>query len=170
MTLRKIDPTKTPGRFAVAYAALAATRPARFVSRHVNWKVDPLLLRITGGRFASTLVYPTALLETRGARTGRLRRNAVIYFNDGDRVVIVASNAGAPTHPGWLHNIRARPDAVTLGGDRMLAREVDDETELERLWTLADRVFPAFASYRRDATATSRRIPIVVLEPCAAAR
>lgn len=165
MRLRPVDATKEPSRFARAYAAMAATRPARFVSRHVNWKLDPLLLRITGGRFASTLVYPTALLETYGARTGRLRRNAVIYFDDGDRFVIIASNAGAPTHPSWLHNLRARPDDVSLGGVTMTASEVDDESERKRLWTLADRVFPAFASYRADAAATSRRIPIVALVP-----
>lgn len=58
---------------------------------------------------------PTALLETRGARTGRVRRNAVIYFHDGDRVTVVASKLGLPEHPGWFHNLRADPD-VRFGG------------------------------------------------------
>ena len=72
-----------------AYAALAASRFARFISRHVNWKLDPLLLRATRGRLATTLVFPTAVLETQGARSSARRRNAIIYFHDGDRVTIV---------------------------------------------------------------------------------
>ena len=116
--LRYVDPTRTPSRFARAYAALAATPFARFVSRHVNWKLDPWLLRATRGRIATTLVFPTALLETRGAKSGALRRNAIIYFHDGDRVTIIASNAGAPSHPAWFYNLRAHP-YVSFGGTPM---------------------------------------------------
>ncbi len=143
----------------------AATRVAKLISRHINWKLDPLLLRITRGRIATTLMFPTALLETEGARSGARRRNAIIYFNDGDRVTIVASNAGSPSHPSWFHNLCAHPN-VTFGGLPMRATVVDDDAERARLWVLADRVFPAFATYRRDATAAHRTIPIVQLTPC----
>ncbi len=160
--LRRVDPTGPPGAFARAYAAFAASRFARFISRHVNWKIDPLLLRLTGGRLATTLVFPTALLETQGARSGVRRRNAIIYFHDGDRVTIAASNAGDPRHPAWYHNLRAHPD-VRFGGTPMRATVVDDETERARLWVLADRVFPAFAKYRHDAAKVDRTIPIVQL-------
>ncbi len=148
--LRYVDLTHPPGVFVRAYAAFAASRVARFISRHFNWKVDPLLLRLTRGRFATTLVFPTAVLETHGARSRALRRNAVIYFHDGDRVMIAASNAGASRHPAWYHNLRVHPD-VTFGGIPMRATVVDDESERERLWVLADRVFPAFTRYRQDA-------------------
>ena len=103
-----------------------------------------------------------SVLETVGAKSGAPRRNAVIYFHDGERVTIVASNAGSPRHPAWYHNLRARPD-VTFGGMPMRATVVDDEAERARLWPLADNVFPAFAGYRRDAAAVNRRIPIVQL-------
>jgi deazaflavin-dependent oxidoreductase (nitroreductase family) len=162
--LRHIDPSRPAGRFARAFAALAAGRPARWISRHVSWKLDPILLRLTRGRVASTLIFPAAVLETRGARTGAARRNAVIYFHDGDRVTIVASNAGDPRHPSWYHNLRAHPE-VTFGGVAMRASVVDDPAEQARLWVLADRVFPAFARYRRDAAAHDRTIPIVQLSP-----
>jgi len=162
--LRYVDPTRQPGPIARAYAALAATRLSRFVSRHVSWKLDPLLLRATRGRLATTLVFPTAVLETVGARSGARRQNAIIYFHDGHRVTIVASNAGSPRHPSWYHNLRAHPD-VMFGGIAMRATVVDDESERDRLWQLADRVFPAFASYRRDAAKVNRRIPIVQLTP-----
>ena len=162
--LRYVDPTRPPNAFAKFYAALAATRPATFISRHVNWKLDPILLRLTRGRLASTLVFPTALLETTGAKTMMRRLNAVIYLHDGETVTIVASNAGASEHPSWYHNLRAHPD-VTFGGIPMRASVVVEASERERLWTLADRVFPAFARYRDDANKIGRTIPIVQLAP-----
>jgi deazaflavin-dependent oxidoreductase (nitroreductase family) len=162
--LKHVDPTRPPGVFVRTYAALAATRFALFISRHVNWKLDPLLLRLTGGRFATTLVFPTALLETQGAHSGARRRNAIIYFHGSDRVVIAASNAGSPKNPAWYHNLRAHPD-VTFGGIPMRATVVSDPAECDRLWVLADRVFPAYANYRRAATRANRTIPIVQLTP-----
>ncbi len=117
---------------------------------------------MTRGRIGMGLVLPTALLETHGAKPGLRRRNAVIYFHDGDRVTIVASFAGAPKHPAWFHNLLAHPD-VTFGGISMRATVVDDEAERRRLWTLADRVFAPYATYRRDAAKSGRRIPIVQL-------
>jgi deazaflavin-dependent oxidoreductase (nitroreductase family) len=105
------------------------------------------------------LVLPTALLETRGAKSGALRRNAVIYFHDGDRVTIIASKAGHERHPAWFHNLRADPD-VTFDGIAMRATVVSDEGARRRPWTLADRVFAPYATYRRK---TNRTIPIVQL-------
>jgi deazaflavin-dependent oxidoreductase (nitroreductase family) len=162
--LRYVDPTRPPGLIVRTYAAFAASRVARFISRHLNWKIDPLLLRLTRGRLATTLVFPTALLETQGAKTGARRRNAIIYFHDGDRVTIAASNAGSSRHPGWYHNLRAHPD-VTFGGIPMRATVVHDKAERERLWVLADHVFPAFARYRNDAAKAKRTIPLVHLLP-----
>jgi deazaflavin-dependent oxidoreductase (nitroreductase family) len=162
--LRYVDPNRRAGRVARVYAALATTRLARFVSRRVSWKLDPVLLRATGGRLATTLVFPAAVLETTGAKSGARRRNAVIYFHDGERVTIIASNAGSARHPGWYHNLRAHRD-VLFGGTAMRATVIEDEDERTRLWQLADRVFPAFATYRRDAATVNRTIPIVQLTP-----
>jgi deazaflavin-dependent oxidoreductase (nitroreductase family) len=160
--LRYVDPNRPRGWFSRAYAAFSATRLARFLSAKIAWKLDPYLLRATRGRLGSGLVLPTALLETRGAKTGALRRNAVIYFHDADVVTIVASKAGADHHPAWFHNLRANPD-VTFGGLPMRATVVEDEDERERLWDLADRVFAPYAAYRRDAAKVGRAIPIVQL-------
>jgi deazaflavin-dependent oxidoreductase (nitroreductase family) len=135
-----------------------------WVSRRFVWKFDPLLLRLSGGRIGSGLLLPTALLETRGARTGLPRRNGVIYFHDGDRVTIIASKLGLPEHPAWFHNLRADPD-VKLGGRPFHAEVVDDEPERARLWQLADRVFPRYADYRERAARAGRVIPIVQLRP-----
>ena len=161
-TLRYVDPTCKPGRFTRLYAALATRRLSRFISRHIGWKLDPLLLRVTGGRLATTLVFPTAVLETQGAKSGIRRRNAVIYFHDGDRITIAASNAGGTRDPDWYYNLRANP-SVTFGDTPMDATVITDHAETERLWRLADNVFPAYAAYRLDAAKVGRTIPIIQL-------
>lgn len=160
--LKHVDPNRTPSLFSRIYAALANTRLGRLMSVHVVWKVDPYLMRATRGRLGLGLVMPTALLETRGAKTGELRRNVVIYFHDGDRVTIVASKLGLPEHPAWFRNLEADPD-VTFGGIPMRATVVGDEAERRRLWTLADQVFAPYAVYRREAAKANRTIPIVQL-------
>ena len=164
MTLKYVDPNRRPGPFARVYAALANTRLGQFMSVHVLWKVDPYLMRMTRGRLGMGLVLPTALLETRGAKSGEVRRNAVIYFHDGERVTIVASKLGLPNHPAWFHNLQAHPDVV-FGGIPMRATVVADEAERSRLWALADRVFAPYAAYRRQAAKANRTIPIVQLVP-----
>src|SRR5947209_570774 len=73
-TLRYVDPLAPRGALYRLFARLVGTRLAGWVSRRVGWKVDPYLLRLTRGRLGFGLVIPTALLETRGARTGRTRR------------------------------------------------------------------------------------------------
>jgi deazaflavin-dependent oxidoreductase (nitroreductase family) len=164
--IRTVDPTRPAGWFRRFYARLAATRVSLFISRHLNWYIDPWLLQRTRGRVASTLVFPTGLLETRGARTGAVRRNAIIYFHDSKhhgRVIVAASNGGAARNPSWFHNLAANPE-VTFGGIPMRATVIDD-AERDRLWVLADNVFPAFARYRRDAAARGRTIPLVALTP-----
>ena len=160
--LKYVDPNRPRGLFSRAYAALANTRLGRFISVHLVWKVDPYLMRATRGRLGMGLVMPTALLETRGAKSGAVRRNAVIYFHDGERVTIVASKLGHEHHPAWFHNLQADPD-VAFGGIPMRATVVDDEAERRRLWALADRVFAPYAAYRREAARTNRTIPIVQL-------
>ena len=147
-----------------AYARLVGTRAMGWLSKMVGWKLDPLLLRLSRGRIGLGWLLPTALLETRGARTGRPRRNGVIYFHDGDRVTIVASKMGMPHHPAWFHNLRAHPD-VEFGGQGFHASVVDDESERARLWRLADQVFPPYAVYRQRAAQAERVIPIVQLTP-----
>lgn len=167
--LKHVDPTRPPGWFSRTYAAFSNTRLGRLLSIHVVWKLDPLLMRATGGRLGFDLVIPTALLETRGARSGLRRRNVVIYFHDGERATIVASKLGLPNHPAWFHNLKAHPE-VTLGGVPMRATVVEDEDERRRLWALADQVFAPYAVYRREAAEAGREIPIVQLSVAEASR
>jgi deazaflavin-dependent oxidoreductase (nitroreductase family) len=160
--LKYVDPTRPRSPLSRAYAAFSSTRLGRLISSKIVWKLDPYLLRATRGRLGMGFVLPTALLETRGAKSGVIRRNAVIYFNDGDRVTIIASKAGHRKHPSWFHNLRAHPD-LTFGGIPMRATVVSDEAECNRIWTLADKVFAPYATYRREAATANRTIPIVQL-------
>jgi deazaflavin-dependent oxidoreductase (nitroreductase family) len=161
--VKHVDPTRPPSLFSRASARFSNTRLGRFLSRRVVWKVDPWLMRVSGGRLGFGIGIPTGLLETTGARSGETRRNGVIYFHDGERVTIVASKMGLPENPAWFHNIRAHPEVV-FAGVPMRARVVDDEAERARLWALADNVFAPYATYRREAAAAGREIPIVQLE------
>jgi deazaflavin-dependent oxidoreductase (nitroreductase family) len=161
-SLRHVDPRRARGSLYRGYAWLSATRPFLWVSKNVGWKLDPILLRLTRGRLGAGLMLPTAVLETKGARTGAVRRNALIYFHDGDDVILAAAHAGLPTHPGWFHNLVKSPD-VTFGGQRFRASVVEDD--LDRLWADADRVFPPYARYRRDAAAAGRTVHLVRLTP-----
>jgi deazaflavin-dependent oxidoreductase (nitroreductase family) len=144
------------------FARFSGTRAMGWVSRLLAWRLDPLLLRLTGSRVGTAGLLPSALLETTGAKTGARRANGVIYFHDGDDAIVIASKLGLPQHPAWFHNLRANP-AVRLGGTAFRAEVVTDAADRERLWALADRVFPAFADYRARAAAAGRTIPIVRL-------
>jgi deazaflavin-dependent oxidoreductase (nitroreductase family) len=172
-TLPYIDPRAPRGPVYRAYVRLASSRFATWLSTKaiwsaVVWKVDPHLMRLTRGRVGTGLLLPTALLQTRGARTGLPRRNAVIYFHDGEQVIIIASQAGRPENPSWFYNVRAHPD-VLLGGQPFRAEVISDEASRTRLWELADRVFPAFSTYRASAARAGRTIPILQLMPSAVA-
>ena len=142
--LRYVDPYMRRGRLYLAVARLSATKAGAWFSVNIAWKVDPHLLKLTRGRFSTAGPLATVLLESQGARTGQPRRNATLYFHDGDRVTIIASYRGEPRHPAWYHNVRAHPDVV-YGGRAFRAHIVTDAAEQARLWALADRVFPAFA-------------------------
>jgi deazaflavin-dependent oxidoreductase (nitroreductase family) len=165
MRMRYVDPTAPRGGLYRAYARyFGSGRVALWLSRHVGWKVDPLLMRLSGGRLGFGLMIPTSLLETLGARTGRVRRNVVIYFHDGDRVTIMPAKAGAPENPAWFHNARAHPD-VTFGGQPFRAELIENESERARLWEMADRVFPPYEAFREKAARSGRTIPLLQLVP-----
>jgi len=162
--LRYVDPYRRRGRPYLVVCWLSTTKAGRWLAEKVAWQLDPLLLKLTRGRFSTTGPVASAVLQTRGARTGRQLQNATLYFHDGDRVTIIASKQGRPEHPSWYYNLRAHPEIV-YGGAPFRAVIVEDEAERQRLWNLADRVFPQFATYREWAGKTGRVIPIIQLLP-----
>jgi deazaflavin-dependent oxidoreductase (nitroreductase family) len=159
-----VDPYKRRGRLYFAIARLSATRFGAWFSVNVAWKLDPFLLKLTGGRLSTAGPLAVALLKSRGARTGLPRRNATLYFHDADRVTIIASKRGLPENPSWFYNVLEHPEVV-YGGLRFRAELVEDEAERQRLWALGDRVFPEYADYRERAGSAGRTIPIFQLLP-----
>lgn len=110
---------------------------------------------------------PLALITTKGAKTGKDRVSPVSYINDGDRVVITATNAGLDYHPQWYHNVCADPNlTVEILGEKYeaTAKEIDGE-ERERLW---EELVASNRRLGRYQSKTSRRIPVLVLERKAA--
>lgn len=115
-----------------------------------------------GGPFAG---YDLLLLTTRGAKTGRPHTKPVVYGRDGDRFVVVASKAGAPTDPDWYRNLCAHPGVtVEVGPARFeaAAEVVAPGPERDRLYRAMTEIMPLFADYARNA---ARVIPVVTLTP-----
>ena len=113
-----------------------------------------------GGPFAGA---PILLLTTTGAKTGKQRTNPLAYLPDGERVVVFASKAGAPTNPDWYHNLVAQPD-VTIevdGETRPVRARVTQGAERDELFSLQKQAMPGFADYEAK---TDRVIPVVALE------
>jgi deazaflavin-dependent oxidoreductase (nitroreductase family) len=113
-----------------------------------------------GGMFANA---PLMLLTTTGAKTGKERTAPVVYTTDADRLVVIASKGGAPTHPDWYHNLVANPTAtVELPGERFEVRaRVAEGEEHDRLYAAQAALMPNFAEYQQN---TTRKIPVVILE------
>ncbi len=107
---------------------------------------------------------PTLLLTTRGRKTGRLRRTALIYGRDGVNYLLVASNGGARRHPLWYLNLVAHPDAeLQVGADRFSARACTATPEEKlRLWQVMIKIFPHYDHYQSKA---GRDIPLVIMTP-----
>ena len=132
--------------------------PTRWVARHVRRYVE------TDGRSGHRWNgRNTLLLTTRGRRSGKLRRTALIYGRDGDRYLVVASNGGARNHPFWYLNLSAQPEVqVQVGAERFAARaRTAGAEERPRLWRLMAEIWPDYERYQKR---TGREIPVVVLE------
>jgi deazaflavin-dependent oxidoreductase (nitroreductase family) len=107
------------------------------------------------------------LLTTKGRKSGEPRSTALLYLEDGDRLVVVASNLGSDHAPAWWLNLEANPDAeVAIGTEerRVRAREANEE-ERAALWPRLVEYYGGYDAYRED---TDRHIPVVVLEPAGA--
>ncbi len=129
------------------------------------WKLHGFLYRVSGGRIGGRIVgLPVLMLTTKGRKSGQPRANVLTYLSKGRSSVVFASNAGEPSHPAWWLNLLADPHAMVQRGHEVipcLAREADGE-ERAQLWEEIVHANDAYAEYARR---TTRRIPVVVLEP-----
>jgi deazaflavin-dependent oxidoreductase (nitroreductase family) len=105
----------------------------------------------------------TLLLTTRGRRTGKLRRTALIYGQDGERYVVVGSQGGAKKHPSWYLNLVANPEVRVQVGAEVFQAHATPATgsKRARLWKVMASIWPEYDRYQ---TKTTREIPVVILE------
>ncbi len=112
-----------------------------------------------GGQFDGA---PLLLLTTTGAKSGLARTSPMMYLPDGDRLVVFASKAGAPTNPDWYHNVVANPSATVEVGTETFDVDAQVTTGAERdaLYARQAKLYPGFAEYEAK---TDRVIPVVAL-------
>ena len=129
------------------------------------WSLHRFLYRVSGGRIGGRVVgMPVLMLTTMGRKSGAPRTSVLTYLPKGRASVVFASNAGEPRHPAWWLNLVADPHATVQRGQEVvpvIAREAEGE-ERARLWDEVVRAYEGYAEYERR---TTRRIPVVVLEP-----
>jgi deazaflavin-dependent oxidoreductase (nitroreductase family) len=160
-----IDPHRSRGRVRRALYSFGMSGAGRWYGINVASRIDPALLKLSGGRFATTGMMPLVLLRVRGRKTGELRTVPLVYFTDGDDVIIVASSFGRAANPAWYLNLVANPDVeLTAGGVTApyRAREATG-AERERLFELARHNYEGYGNYQ--AMAKDRTIPVMVLSP-----
>ena len=106
---------------------------------------------------------PLLLLTTTGARSGQRRTAPMMYVPDGDRLLIIASNAGAPSHPAWYRNLVAHPQVtVEVGKETYDAiATVTEGAERQQFWNRIVEQYPFFADHQAKIT---RQIPVIALE------
>lgn len=123
------------------------------------------LYRLTGGLVGHRIGLTEAvLLTTTGRKSGAARVTPLTATPDGDRLVLVASNGGAPRHPDWYLNLVAHPEVEVQRGSRrrkMRARTAGAD-ERANLWPKVVATYPGYEAYQRRA---GREIPLVVCEP-----
>jgi F420H(2)-dependent quinone reductase len=153
-------------RWERAMETIVKSRPGGWFAVNVGNPVDQRLLRWTNGRVGLFPGQPVGLLETVGAKSGQPRTTPLLYLQDGEQVVLVASKAGAARHPAWFHNLRARPDVFFTARKAhrrpYRAREAEGP-ERERLWARVNDLYAGYETYQ--GRSGGRRIPVVVLEP-----
>ena len=109
---------------------------------------------------------PVVIVTNRGIRSGKLRKTPLMRVEHDGCYLAVGSQGGAPTHPHWVHNLRADPHVELQDGPRkrdMTARELDGD-ERAQWWDRAVAAFPYYADYQKK---TERQIPVFLLEPAA---
>jgi deazaflavin-dependent oxidoreductase (nitroreductase family) len=133
-------------------------------------RLHPLAYRLTGGRWFTgrNLGVLHVVLTTTGRHSGKPRDVPLFAFRDGDRIVVVASRNGSDREAAWVWNLRADPAArMRVGREVRDVRAYEAEgEERDRLWRLVIEGYPGYELYQRR---TARLIPVVVLEPWAAA-
>jgi deazaflavin-dependent oxidoreductase (nitroreductase family) len=118
--------------------------------------------RANTGKVAGAWAMPLLLLTTTGVKSGELRTTPMRYLPDDDRLLVIASNLGAPAHPDWYYNLLAHPQVTVEVGPETFDAIADlvEGEERQRLWTRIVELHPFFAEHQAK---TTRQIPVLAL-------
>jgi deazaflavin-dependent oxidoreductase (nitroreductase family) len=119
--------------------------------------------RMTDGVLGGTLLGShILLLTTTGRRTGNKYTTPLLYLEDGERRIVIASNGGADHDPQWWSNLKSEPRATVQEGRHARTMHGEEATgeERARLWKNITSRYPVYTDYARR---TTREIPVVVL-------
>ena len=131
--------------------SFSVTPVGRWLAKNLASRVDPFIYKVTGGRFTMTgpPTIPMLSLTTIGRKSGKERTVQLGYAEDGEDVLIVASNFGGTNHPAWSYNLDANPKAkIRLGPElkEVVARHLTD-SEKAILWPKIADTIPQMHSY-----------------------
>ena len=142
---------------------------SQYVPSPIGWVRDQVeLYERTNGAEGNTLRetgLPVIIVTNKGNKTGNIRKTPLMRVKDGSSYVLVGSMGGAPKNPVWVYNLRENPDVEIRDRDevqQMRVREVTDDAERGRLWSLSVAAFPPYEGYQQR---TARKIPVFVAEP-----
>ena len=132
--------------------------PTSWVAKHIQNYVES-----SGTKGHKWNGHLTLLLTTRGRKSGMLRRTALIYGQDGENYLLVASNGGSKNHPNWYLNLVENPNVeLQVGAEKFSAHARAANTkEKPRLWKIMSKLFPTYDKYQAKA---GREIPLIILE------
>ena len=164
MTMKTYDYVKTR-REDVAEIKASQVPTIRFFMRWAT-RLQVAVFRLSKGRLMNKFIggYPVCVVDTHGAKSGKLRRVALIHLPHGDNKLMVASQGGMPRNPAWHYNVVAHPDIrIMVDGQEKpyRARQVSDE-EKAALWPHLLSLYPDFDEYQAR---TDRNIPVFSCEP-----
>jgi F420H(2)-dependent quinone reductase len=176
LQIRHVREQEAPKASSIPKGNPPSGSTAKATKREAGMAVNPTLVRmaslthlfwyqLTGGLIGgSFLGRPILLLKTSGRKSGRSYTTPLTYLQDGDNMVLAASNGGSNRHPNWWLNLQAHPDAevqIRLQRKHVTA-ELAKGRERARLW---GRLVSMYAGYQDYQMTTRREIPVVVLRP-----
>ncbi len=139
----------------------STTPVGRWLVIHLAARLDPVLYKLTGGKLTTVgpQVIPQLVLTSTGRKSGQKRNVQLGFTADGADYLIVASNLGGNSHPGWSYNLDANPNVqIQVGADtkEVIASRISDE-EKGALWARISATIPQMKSYR---VRTNRNIKV----------
>jgi deazaflavin-dependent oxidoreductase (nitroreductase family) len=141
-------------------------RMGKFIIKKIG-KWQTAVYEATGGRLWNKFLgAQVAILTTIGRKSGEIRKTPLLYLEQDDDVIMVASQGGFSTEPFWYKNTQANPEVqVQIGRNKrsMIARKATDE-EARQLWPQLDAIYAGYAEYRAR-TRNVRTIPIIIFSP-----